>query len=214
MYIADDNGFVTSVCEYRLTDLKGKFCSNVYTSFEGGSFTSDMCQTSLFNVVDLAMKCLRCLMNGDKCVYETLDARCGKCEVHGHHCVSIAVFHVLWDMAPAHKKTCCVCTKTDLLSDESDYKKSKMFTIGFGGLHLAKSPVNILRNHVMTYDGENFGVNILRSYKHESSLLSTIKNAVFVGSTVQELPEYLSQFLDIQKMPKLKRLLYFNICCC
>ena len=185
-YIAEENNFVSSVREYRLTDFKGKFCSNVFTSFENAlSFNWEKCNTSLLNVVQHAQKCLQCLVNGCDCHFQTIDVRCGNCETHGYQCISMLVWHVLWDMAPAHKKAFRLnSNRIDVSSEVQDYMEPVRFTIGFGGLHLAKSPINCSRNHVLTYNGQNFGINILRSYKQESDL-SNLKNAVFIGKDRQ-----------------------------
>ena len=47
-YIADENSFVTSVREYRLTDFKGKLCSNLYTSFESVCLSSE----KMFEIIE------------------------------------------------------------------------------------------------------------------------------------------------------------------
>ena len=116
-------------------------------------------------------------------------------------------------MGSAHKKTSRVSAKIDLLSEESEFMNSKIFTIAFGGLHLSKAVINCCRNHVLTFEGENFGLYILRMYKDECTILNNIKNAVFVGKDRQY--DYLSyittcsivqDFLKILKFYKVVRI--------
>ena len=90
----------------------------------------------------------------------------------------MVVFHVLWDMASAHKKTANEMNKIDEVSTDSEFMDSNLFSIGFGGLHLAKVIVNSLRNHVLSNREENFGVNILRCMKNENDEASKILHAV------------------------------------
>ena len=64
----------------------------------------------------------------------------------------------------------------------------------FGGLHLAKSPTNCLRNHVLSLEGQNYGLNILRALKNTSGshteVLKKLKTCVIVGKDRQS--DYLS----------------------
>ena len=60
-----------------------------------------------------------------------------------------------------------------------------MVTIGYGGLHLAKSFVCTARNYVLRSFGQNFGVNILMEMKQYCEILQGVSNSVFVGRDQQ-----------------------------
>ena len=188
-YIGEKNGFITSVREYRLTDFAGIFCSNVYTSFESACLDSTECAKALKKVANLSKSCQFCIRKGLECHYSAINAKCGSCAINGVPCVSLVVFHVLWDMGSAHKKTDKDFYTIDSESTPVEMMSSELFTIGFGGLHLAKAIVNTSRNHVLTFNGQNFGINILRAYKADTRL-ACLKNAVFVGKDRQS--DYLS----------------------
>ena len=63
--------------------------------------------------------------------------------------------------------------------------KSKLDSIGFGGLHLAKAITNSMKNGSLTLHGSNYGVYGLRALRNSigdnSSFLRFTKTAVFVG---------------------------------
>ena len=60
-HIAENNPYITSVCEYHITDLVGNFCSNVYSKFESTSLKHETCTDDLSSVVNLATKCSYCI---------------------------------------------------------------------------------------------------------------------------------------------------------
>ena len=95
-HITVENPYVADVCEYRLTDMQGIFCSNIYSAFESTTLKSDACTESQEKV---------CVKNNKNCTYDKLDERCSGCSTNGLHCISLTVFHVLWDMAAARGKT-------------------------------------------------------------------------------------------------------------
>ena len=122
----------------------------------------------------------------------------------------MVVFHVLWDMASAHKKTANEMNKIDEVSTDSEFMDSNLFSIGFNGLHLAKAIVNSLRNHVLSNGEENFGVNILRCMKNEndeaSKILHAVKNSVFVGKDRQsDFLGYMTCSVNVQKALEVKK---------
>ena len=124
------------------------------------------------------------------------------------------VWHVVWDMASSQKKAVNIAEyinthRIDLNSEAIDFERVTAFTVGYGGLHLAKSPINCLRNHVLTHNGENFGINILRSHKsHE--ILQGIKNAVFLGKDRQsDFLAYLTTSAKVQEF--LKSLKWYRV---
>ena len=193
-HIAENNPYITSVCEYHITDLVGNFCSNVYSKFESTSLKHETCTDDLSSVVNLATKCSYCIKSNCNCEYELLSEQCRKCSEDGIHCSRFGIFNVLWDMASPHKKTSNSITKIDGMSTQIEYLQRNLHSIAFGGLHLAKAVINSSRNHVLNHNGENFGVNILWFVKNDvdraSEMLSSIKNAVFVGKDRQS--DYLS----------------------
>ena len=62
---------------------------------------------------------------------------------------------------------------------EDDMMSPRKYTVGFGGFHLAKALVNMMRNYVLQFDGQYCGVDILISLREECALLQQMKNAVF-----------------------------------
>ena len=84
-YISVTNPYISAVREYRLTDFKAKFCSNIFTSFENAiGFNHEMVDKALLKVVKLAQRCFRCIIDGkDSCDFDTVDSRCTNCEVKG-----------------------------------------------------------------------------------------------------------------------------------
>ena len=118
-HIAKDNPFLASVREYRVTDFKAVMCSNVYTSFESLSAPHNVIVNDLMEVVDMAKSCVECLKS-TTCTYNKIDDQCGNCQTKGTRCISLVVFHVLWDMAPSQKKAANTITKIDLFSSRSD----------------------------------------------------------------------------------------------
>ena len=71
------------------------------------------------------------------------------------------------------------------------------------GIPGSKALVNTLRNHVLQYDGEYFGIDILISLRWVCELLQTIKTAVFVGKDRQsDLLSYLTVCRVVQEALK------------
>ena len=87
-----------------MTDLKSCLVSNVCSSFFSGCLDTDMCASSLKEVVQLSNTCLSCLVNGSRnCKYAKLDDSCAQCLASGQKCISLVVMLVLWDMGSSHK---------------------------------------------------------------------------------------------------------------
>ena len=61
-HIAHDNNFLTSVTEYRCTDLKGFMCSNAFTSFLSGTSDTHECVKALQKVAKLLKLAKNCLL--------------------------------------------------------------------------------------------------------------------------------------------------------
>ena len=216
-YIAEKNPFVIAARECRLTDFRGIYCSNVLTTFETHPLSAVECAEELEEMISFAITCKECLGENQDCVYDKLNEQCTHCSESGTKCTSLVVFHVLWDMGSSHKKV-GRGNVTSVLNLESDYESMmnpKSYTIGFGGLHLAKALVNSARNHVMQFDGENFGTEVLVSVRTLSERLQFLKNAVFVGKDRQsDLLAYLTvspivqqalevlKFYCLQKIPE------------
>ena len=184
-HIASKNPFLSGTREYRCRDFAGLFCSNSYTFFEAGSYNGEECKAELLKVLALVRRCTECAKNDIECSYATLDVRCEYCNRFDHVCESLVPFHVLWDMEGAQVAAKEMIFTIDENSGESTLRKSDVFTIGFGGLHLCKNLINPGRNCVLTFDGENYGIHILRAYKLHPSL-SDVKNAVFLCKDRQE----------------------------
>ena len=89
-------------------------------------------------------------------------------------CISMVVFHIMFDMGSSHKRFKGISPQIEPSSIKSVLLSAQMQTIGFGGLHYA------LRNHVLSNGNMNYGLNIFRGIK-KSSLLQNIKQAVYVG---------------------------------
>lgn len=192
-HIASGNPFVVSVREYRITDMDGDMNTNVYTSFEAGTMEHETCKLQLMKVVEYARTCKFCLKKGLKCYYENIDKQCANCEIEGCVCVSFVVFHALWDMGSFHKKTALITETINCNSPLSDLLSPKMFTIGFGGLHLAKAITNAMRNHILTHEGMNYGMNVFRAVKKQCADLDWVKQAVYVAKDRQsDLLSYLT----------------------
>lgn len=187
--------FITSVREYRVIDLKGLMCSNVYTSFVSGCLKSNSCMKYLKNVSELSRSCEYCLKNSLKCSYKMLDEKCGSCKENGQHCRSVIIFHVLWDMGSSQVKSAHEwLLKLDSENIDLEFLSADKITIGFGMLHILKAIINKTRNYSLSYQGQNYGIHILRSMKNDddsaAEYLSTMKNAVLVGKDRQS--DYLS----------------------
>ena len=185
-YIAEKNFFINAAREYRLTDFKGIFCSNVFTWFISKTLTSEDVIDDLKRVVLQASVCLHCLKNDLVCVYDDLDQQCTECLQLGIHCTSMFVSVTLWDMGSSHKKTAIEMPSLNSSSHGRDLYRRDMFSFIFGGLHLCKACVNASRNHVLTYDGSNYGIHILRQLKHQfDEMFQGVKTAVLVGKDRQ-----------------------------
>ena len=191
-YISSDAPFISSVREYRLIDLKGIFSSNVCTSFIAGSLESSECAERLDLVKKQASSCQSCLLANIPCNYGSpfLKDRCEACENKDITCISLAVFHVYFDMGGCHKKmTREYPNKIDGLSTDTEYEMRDMVTIGFGSLHVGKAITNCSRNCSMALNGNNYGTHVLRGMRltagdHQEHL-QTVKTAVFVGKDRQ-----------------------------
>ena len=183
-YIATENNFLTAVREYRCTDLGGYFCSNVYTSFEAGKLSHLECEKSLEEVSRFAWRCHSCLENNKECRYRLVNEKCTHCQLTGEDCVSLLPFHNLWDMDSIQKKAVNSIEGLDLTSSEQEFMRADKMTFGFGGLHICKALINPARNCILSYKGENYGINILRCHKLHPSL-SGCKNAIFLGKDHQ-----------------------------
>ena len=193
-YIKTKAPFISNVREYRLTDLRGIFCSNVVTSFLSRCLDSAECAKRLDDVKKLANACQNCLLHDLECRYKHVQEKCHSCTEKNIDCVSLLVVHVLWDMGSSHKKMAKEVRKIDSLSVDSEFTETMLCSIGFGGLHLLKAITNCLRNCSMTLDGMNYGVHILRSLRlipgdHHLHLAS-VKASVYVGKDRQS--DYLS----------------------
>lgn len=67
-----------------------------------------------------------------------------------------------------------------------DLFRRDMFSFAFGGLHTCKAIVNCSRNHVLSYNGLNYGVHLIRQLKNQfEELFKVVKNAVVVGKDRQ-----------------------------
>ena len=92
-------------------------------------------------------------------------------------------------MGSPHKTTAKVIKQITEESDFNDMNDPHMFSIGFGGLHILKSPTNHLRNYALCLNGENYGVHLLRSLRHtpgpHSSVLANLKVSVINGKDRQ-----------------------------
>ena len=204
-YITEQNNFVVSVREYRATDYRSYVCSNLSTMFLSRDLNGEECLQHLKKSIKFANSCRMCLLDGVSCLYDRLDEPCSNCRQQCVPCISLAVLHVLWDMAPGHKKADKLLYH---LSEESSFEEimsTSMFTIGFGGLHLGKSFVCTARNYVLNYKGEHFGVNILNELKQTCEILKEVNNSVFVGRDKQsDLLNYSLIGPKVQESLKLK----------
>lgn len=61
----------------------------------------------------------------------------------------------------------------DLKSPISDFNSVELFTMGFGGLNMAKNVINSTRNHILSHNGMNYGIHNLRVLKNSSDLLDS-----------------------------------------
>ena len=71
--------FISAVREYRLMDLDGIFCSNVYTSFIPGAINSEYCSL-LKKILKLATSCTNCLKCDIDCEYSDITQQCSSCK--------------------------------------------------------------------------------------------------------------------------------------
>ena len=192
-YVSTENSFVISVREYRLSDFSGYMCSNLYTTFETEVLKAEVVIKEYLKASNFANSCLRCLVDGKECSYENINDTCSHCSSCNETCISMLVLHNIWDMGSTHKKAKNNMPEIDMDSDENDVFSANLQTVAFGGLHLVKAIVNSLRNHILSYAGENYGLNILRSIKTTCSLLDNVKQAVFVAKDRQsDLLSYLT----------------------
>ena len=181
--------FLSSAREYRLTDLANAHSSNIYTEFIAGTMSTEDCESSLKKVIRHANSCEQCLMMNRQCVLMAIDKRCASCEELNLHCTSMVVFLVLWDMGSSHKTTSKQMVIITDKSTEDDFKNPGLVSIAFGGLHLAKSPTNFLRNNVLTFEGQNYGLHIIRALRNtpgpHSSSIANLKASVAGGKDRQ-----------------------------
>ena len=203
-HIAEKNHFVNAAREYRLTDIKGIFCSNVFTWFISEVLHHDQVIENLKNVVLQASYCAYCLKNNLECVYEQLDQQCTVCAKLGLCCVSMFVAVTLWDMGSSQKKAAIEMPSLTSESSVPDFNLRVMFSFIFGGLHLCKACVNCSRNHVLTYGGLNYGVYVLRQLNLQfDELFQGIKTAVLVGKDRQsDLLSFLTCNVEVQEILK------------
>ena len=180
-HIASNNKMVKGVREYRATDFRNIFCSNVLTEFVSHELTGEECTERLKEGIKFANSCYKCLMEHVECKYEKIDEKCTYCAENRFRCISLIVLHVLWDMGSGHKKADSDWYHLSEDSPEAEMLSTQMVTIGFGGLHLCKAFVCASRNHVLNFNGEDFGVNILMELKQHCKILQGINNSVFVG---------------------------------
>ena len=199
-HISTKNPFNIAVREYRVHDFAGIFSSNVYTSFESHALTGDETRTVLDPVIDYATSCQNCLFLKQKCEYDRIDEQCKRCKSSGLVCVCMIVFHVLWDMGTGQKKMEKEHASLEVVSTDNEMMCRRTYTVGFGGLHVAKALVNTTRNWVVQFDKQHFGVNILIGIRRLCPLLENIKTAVFVGKDRQsDLLAYLTVCPDVQQ---------------
>ena len=185
-FIAEKNHFINAAREYRLRDLKGIFCSNVNTWFLSKVLKSGGVIEHLKKVVHQGSTCLHCLLNSTTCDYQYVDEPCGECRKHGLECASLVVMVTLWDMGSSHKKASNEMSSLDSKSEGRDLFRRDMFSFAFGGLHTCKAAVNCSRNHVLSYNGQNYGIHLIRQLKNQfEELFKFIKNAVIVGKDRQ-----------------------------
>ena len=124
------------------------------------------------------------MLNEATCDYQFLDEQCGK--KHGLDCFSLIVMVTLWDMGSSHKKAAIEMPSLDSGSMGRDLFRCEMFSFAFGGLHTCKAVVNCSRNHLLSYNGQNYGVHLIRQLKNQfEELFKVIKNAVVVGKDRQ-----------------------------
>ena len=88
-------------------------------------------------------------------------------------------------MGGEHKKAEKDNYYLDAQSNVNEMFSAELLSIGFGGLHLGKALVCTARNYVLAYNGEHFGVHILRELKQACSILQTVNNAALVGRDKQ-----------------------------
>ena len=205
-YIAEKNNFVVAVRENVLVDLRGICCSNPVTTFECGSMSSVDCLQRLNEMTTFSNSCLDCLCSGWPCTLSKLDEMCSNCVDTDTKCVSLAVIHSLMDMGSSHKKAEKNNTnRLTVTSSDEEMMDAEKYNIAFGGLHLAKAIVNSMRNHILQYNGEFFGTNVLLSIRHDQEILQNIKNAVFVGKDRQsDLLAYMTVCPLVQEALRLK----------
>lgn len=168
--------------------------------------TGKECVERLEEVILFAKSCYRCLVEEIDCQYDRIVKQCSFCFEHKLFCTSLVVLHVLWDMGSGHKEADIEWYHLSEDSPESEMYSSKIVTIGFGGLHLGKAFVCASRNYVLSYDGEEFGVNILNGMKESCEILQGINNSLFIGrdkqrnilnySLVGEVPLMISHYLS------------------
>ena len=210
-YIAEHNHFINAAREYRLTDLKGIFCSNVNTWFLSEVLKSEQVIQHLKKVVQHSSTCLHCLLKDLTCDYQYIHEQCGECKKLGLECISMLVVVTLWDMGSSHKKAAIEMPSLDSKSEGRDLYRRDLFSFVFGGLHLCKACVNCSRNHVLTSSGENYGVHVLRQLKNQfEELFQLVKNAVIVGkdrqsdllsySTCNEIIQHILEVLKIYEI--------------
>ena len=142
-YVAQEKNFVSAAREYHATDLAGIFCSNIYTAFESHCLKSDECLTEMDEMVVVAVSCESCLHSHLDCKYANISHRCDHCINADRDCISLVVFHVYFDMGSSQKKATDENPNLlDLDCSEEDMMSPRKYTVGFGGLHLAKALIN------------------------------------------------------------------------
>lgn len=160
-------------------------CSNLSTIFLSHDFNGEECIEHLKKSIRFANSYCMCLLDGVSCLYDRLDEPCSNCMQKCVPCISLAALHVLWDMAPAHKKADKLLHQLSEESSIEEIMSTSMFTVGFGGLHLGNSFVCTARNYFLSYKGDQIGVNILNELKQTCEILKQVNNRVFVGRDKQ-----------------------------
>ena len=213
-HILDENPFIKAVQEYRITDMGGTMCSNVMTKFEGSTSKGEDIAEDMVKVINLSKSCMFCLKSNSACKYVRLMDPCQNCEAGGRMCISLTPFHLLWDMASYQVAAADIMKRITIFSSEKELEDSRLVSIGYGGLHMAKAAINVCRNYMLHLHGQRFGINVLRAMRNEedaaADLLRSVKNAVFVAKDRQS--DFLSYCTSSEAVTKaLKTKQHYNI---
>ena len=94
-------------------------------------------------------------------------------------CESLVPFHTLWDCEGSQYSAKDFLFTIEENTSLTTWLESDIFTLGFGGFYLCKILVNPACNCFLAFNGQNYGIQTLRTYKFHPSL-SGVKNAVFI----------------------------------